>query len=103
MNDDAPRPQGLIPQKRKRKSTTSRGPRTVDPDVLAIRAEATRKVKELHKSRASAKLLKTILDKRLAQLMDNDKMKLFDALKDIVTPSLPTLEAWRQEEKELAK
>lgn len=76
-----PKAQEPIIPKKKRAAKHARLPRTIDPEVTAIRKEATSKVKELHRARASARLLKTILEKRLAKLTQQDRESLFDYLK----------------------
>ncbi len=83
--------QGLIPAKRKRKSLAARKPRVIDPGVAEIRREASDKIKEYHKKQSSARLVKTIIEKRVAQLTRQDQEKLFDHLKNIVTPPLEPL------------
>lgn len=75
--------------KKKRAPKAPRAPRVIDPQVLKIRQEASQKVKDYHKSQASGRILKTILDKRIPQLTRQDQERLFDELKAIVTPALP--------------
>ena len=90
--DGSPSPLTAPPQpkpSRKRRSTSPRSPRVLDPGVAAIHAEAKAKVAEYRRAQASGGILKTIIDKRLAQLTDNDRQKLYDALKELVTPALP--------------
>lgn len=77
------------PTPRRKKSRTPRAPRTLDPEVLAIRAEAVKAVAALHTRRRSAAILKTLLDKRLAQLVDDDRHALYEALGKLITPPLP--------------
>ena len=66
-----------------------RAPRKVDPAVEAIRAEARDKIKALAGSRASNKILQTIVSKRLAQLTQVHRQALFDELAKTCTASLP--------------
>ena len=63
-------------------------PRVIDPGIAAIHAEAKQKVAEYRKTSASGRLLKTILEKRLAQLTVDDRQKLFDTLSGEFTPKL---------------
>ena len=74
--------------KRKRRAATPRSPRNIDPGIAAIHAEAAAKVKEYRKTQGSARVLKTILGKRLSQMTQEDKNKLFAALKECATPTL---------------
>ena len=63
-------------------------PRFIDPGIAAIHAEAKAKVAEYRKLTASGRILKTILDKRLAQLTQDDRQKLFDALAETCTATM---------------
>lgn len=71
-----------------RKKKEPSKPRVIDPGIAAIHAEARAKVAEYRKLTASGRILKTILEKRLAQLTPLDKQKLFDALAGTCTPKL---------------
>ena len=64
----------------------TRAPRVVDPAVEAIRAEARDKIKALAGSRASNKILQTIVSKRLAQLTQEHRQALFNELAKTCTP-----------------
>jgi hypothetical protein len=63
-------------------------PRVIDPGIASIHAEAKAKVAEYRKLTASGRILKTILEKRLAQLTPGDKQKLFDELAGSCTAKL---------------
>lgn len=82
--DGSPQPK----PSRKRKASTPRAPRTIDPGVKAIRDEATRAVAEYHKQKASGGILKTIMEKRLPQLTREHQEALLDHLTKTVTPAL---------------
>lgn len=82
---------------RKRRASSTATPREIDPEIKTLQEEHKRRVAELRNRRRSAALLKTILDKRLAQLTDEDKNKLADALRQCSTPTIPGLVAIRQE------
>ena len=58
MNDQ-PEPPTTKP-KSKRKKSTPRAPRTIDPEVAALRAQHKEAVKQLHRARASSGVLKRI-------------------------------------------
>jgi hypothetical protein len=88
MSDTIETPAPAATRSRKRKLITPRSPRTIDPGVAAIRARASAEIKEYHRSQASAGILKTIIEKRLAQLTNGDRRKLLDVLQEIVTPAL---------------
>ena len=66
----------------------TRAPRVVDPAIEAIRAECRAKIKALAGSRASNKILQTIVTKRLAQLTPEHRQALFDELAKTCTPVL---------------
>ena len=74
---------------RKRKPATPRAPRTIDPGIAAINTERNEKVKAYRSAQASAKILATILNKRLPKLTPNDRAALFDTLSKTETPTLP--------------
>ena len=76
---------------RKRKTSTPRKPRVIDPGIAAIHAESAQKIKVYRSTQASAKILATILNKRLPKLTANDRAKLFDLLSKTETPVLPAL------------
>jgi hypothetical protein len=66
--------------KRKRKSATLRAPRVIDPGVLEIRQEVAAKVREYHKAQASTRILKTIIDKLVPKLTNQDLEILANSL-----------------------
>ncbi|TSA40190.1 hypothetical protein D4Q85_00195 [bacterium] len=74
--------------KKPRKTRTPRAPRQIDPGIALIHADAAKQVAAYRSKQASAKILATILNKRLPQLTDNDKFKLRVALDVVVTPPL---------------
>ena len=76
------------PRKRKARRVAS-GPRVFDPAIIELRAEHAIKVAKQIAKRASAKILATIVTKRLVQLTDEDRGRLFDTLSPRVTPPLP--------------
>ena len=63
-------------------------PRVIDPGIAAIHAKAKLKVEEYRKLSRSGRILKTILEKRLAQLTAGDQQALFDKLGLTCTPKL---------------
>ena len=65
-----------------------RTPRTVSPEVEAIRAEARDKIKALHNSTASFGILQTILVKRIPAMTKEHRQVLFDNLASEFTPAL---------------
>ena len=73
---------------RKRKAATPRAPRVIDPGIAAIHTAAKAEVLNYRRKQASARLLATIITKRLAQLTTEDRNKLADALCDSTTPTL---------------
>ena len=66
----------------------TRTPRTVSPEVEAIRAEARAKIKALHGALASGKILETILCKRLPAMTTKHRQSLFDILGQEFTPKI---------------
>lgn len=61
----------------------------MDPEIARIRRRYNEEVKEHLRRRASAKLLKTIIDKRLPRLVGADREKLLDTLMANTTRALP--------------
>lgn len=92
MSEEATKPpvgDGTNPKPRaSRKKKGPSKPRVINPGIAAIHAEAKAKVAEYRKLTASGRILKTILEKRLAQLTPDDKQKLFDELTATCTPKL---------------
>ena len=93
MNEEASKPpvekQPPVPRAlrvRARKAPSK--PRVIDPGIAAIHAEARAKVAEYRKTCSSSRIFQTIIGKRLAQLTQDDKQKLFDALAGTCTPKL---------------
>ncbi len=85
----APQPATEVSKKRRFKVPRKpSAPRVMDPEIVALRKAHNANVKALHTRRASAKLLATILNKRLAQMTQDDRSKLFDALAKTETPKL---------------
>ena len=74
--------------KKKRKARVPRAPRVLDPGIQAIHDAAKLDVKNYRRKQASAKLLATIVTKRLPQLTQDDRNKLADALRDNTTLNL---------------
>jgi anthranilate/para-aminobenzoate synthase component I len=66
----------------------TRTPRTVSPEVEAIRAEARAKISALHNSMGSGKILQTIITKRLPAMTPAHRQELFDVLAHEFTPAL---------------
>jgi hypothetical protein len=92
MNEEATNPPVAtvkVPNPRApRKKRGPSKPRVIDPGIAAIHAEAKAKVVEYRKLGASGRILKTILEKQLAQLTAEDRQKLFDELRGSCTPKL---------------
>jgi hypothetical protein len=92
MNEETTKPpneNGTNPKPRaSRKKKGPSKPRVIDPGIAAIHAEAKAKVVEYRKLGASGRILKTILEKQLAQLTAEDRQKLFDELRGSCTPKL---------------
>lgn len=74
--------------KRTRKSTKPRAAKTLDPGIVAINERRNLEVAAYRSAQASAKILKTFLEKRLPRLTAEDRQKLFDELSLTETPSL---------------
>lgn len=66
----------------------TRTPRTVSPEVEAIRAEARLKIKALNDATASYRMLQTIINKRLPKMTKGHRETLFNALGCEFTPAL---------------
>ena len=93
MSEQAAEPpvKEMAPFPKVRKPKSKKGPskpRVIDPGIASIHAEAKAKVAEYRKLTASGRILKTILEKRLAQLTPGDKQKLFDELAGSCTAKL---------------
>ncbi len=90
MNESTPTetPAIKLASKKPRKSTKPRQPRTIDPGVAAIHAEAKAKVASYRDAKRSQGILDTFLNKRLGQLTDSHKQQLFDVLSKVCTPAL---------------
>jgi hypothetical protein len=73
---------------RKRKRSSPRAPRTVDPGISAIRKEFSDKVKAYRSAQASSGILKTIIEKRLPKLTAEHRRELYDLLCKMETPKL---------------
>ncbi len=76
----APSPVTTTKPSRKRRATAPRAPRVLDPGVQAIKAEAAAKIRDYHKSQASARVLKNIVEKQLPRLVDAEREKLIQTL-----------------------
>jgi hypothetical protein len=79
------------PSKPARKKSAARkqsGPRKLDPGLAELRKLHSANVAAYRAKTASQKLLATIVNKRLAQLTQEDRLKLLDALKPMTTPAL---------------
>ena len=92
MNEEASKPPVVTvkvpnPRAARKKKGLSK-PRVIDPGISAIHAEARAKVAEYRKTCSSSRIFQTIIGKRLAQLTQDDKQKLFDALAGTCTPKL---------------
>ena len=93
MNEEIETPPGekKAPAQKPRPASAKRKPskpRVIDPGIAAIHAEAKAKVAEYRKRTASGRILKTIVEKRLAQLTGIDKQVLFDELAKTCTQIL---------------
>lgn len=88
-NNDTPKPTASKPT-----STTSRPTgrkRRIDPEILKLRKKHADEVKDYKRARASAALLKTILNKRLPCLIGADREKLLDVLMANTTRCFPAM------------
>ena len=61
----------------------------VDPEIMKIRRRYASEVKEHLRRRASGKVLKTVIEKRLPRLVQSDLEKLLDVLSARATAALP--------------
>jgi len=68
---------------------TPRAERRVDERIKAIHAEAAVKVAAYRRTQASARILISLLNRKLAKMTDDDKAKLRAALDAVVTLPLP--------------
>ena len=78
----------------KRKYTRTPKPvkvRTLDPDIKRLQQEHSQKVANLRASKASARMLVVIIEKRLPKLTAEDRNKLADLLAKTTTPPLPAM------------
>jgi len=75
------------PARKSRKRTPS-GPRKIDPGIAAIHEETRKRIAAYRKTQNSSKILATIINKRLEQLTEADKQKLFGTLSGVVTVTL---------------
>ncbi|MFA6240398.1 MAG: hypothetical protein WC655_05695 [Candidatus Hydrogenedentales bacterium] len=74
--------------KKPRRVSKPRQPRTIDPGVAAIHAEAKAKVASYRNAKRSQGILETIITKRLVQMTEDHKQQLFDVLSKTCTPAL---------------
>jgi hypothetical protein len=63
----------------------------IDPEIVKLRKKHAEEVKEYKRARASAALLKTILNKRLPNLIQTDREKLLDVLMVNTTRCFPAM------------
>lgn len=81
-----------VPTKPARKARKPRkapsGPRVIDAGIAELRRLHAANVQAYQAKTASAKILATIVNKRIEQLTDEDRMKLLDTLQAITTPAL---------------
>ena len=54
--------------------------RTIDPEIQRLRLEHRQNVENLKKTRESAMILTTIIEKRLPQMTPTDRLKLLEAI-----------------------
>lgn len=78
----------IAPKPKRRKITTPRAPKTIDPAITQLRIEYRQKVAVAIQSRNSARILKTIIEKRIPKMIQAHRQDLFDALAKSVTPPL---------------
>jgi hypothetical protein len=69
-----------------RKAAT--GPRVIDAGIAELRRLHADNVQAYQAKNASAKILATIINKRIVQLTEADRQKLLDALTPNTTPAL---------------
>ena len=62
--------------------------KSIDPAIIELKRQHKENVAKFRHNKASAKLLKTILEKRLPQMTQEDKNKLADVLIPCTTPKL---------------
>ena len=60
----------------------------VDPEILAIRAEAREKIKDLQRTKNSGSVLNRIINTELKRLTNSDREKLIDHLTNGPGPEL---------------
>lgn len=75
--------------KRKSKPAAPKKERVIDPDIAILRDEHKTKVAQLRFVISSARILKTIKEKRIPKMTAGDREKLMDELKLTATPALP--------------
>lgn len=66
-------------------------PKVISPEVKALRDDYKQRLKDLKKTKRSAAVLKTIIEKRLNSLTMGDRERLTDALAPNTTPAIPAL------------
>lgn len=85
MNETtAPTPKSKAPKPAGRKPK-------VDPEIVKLRRKYAQEVSEYLKTRQSAALLKTIIEKRLPRLVGRDREKLLDVLMANTTRCFPSM------------
>jgi hypothetical protein len=66
----------------------TRTPRTVSPEVEAIRAECREKIQALHDAQGSGRVLQTIVEKLLPKMNKEHRQNLFDVQAHEFIPAL---------------
>jgi Flp pilus assembly CpaE family ATPase len=61
-------------------TTKPKSPRTIDPDIAVLRQQHAKNVLDLKRRRTSQNILRTILEKRLPAMTDEDVEKLLAAI-----------------------
>ena len=88
MPDENQKTTAINPSTKKTTTKAKRSPKTVSPEVEAIRAECRAKIKALHGVKQSNKILQTIVVKRLPQMTQEHRQALFEELAKTCTPPL---------------
>jgi hypothetical protein len=91
------------PAKARRKPAKARAPRNIDAGIAAIHAEAKRKVAAYRKEKASDRMLRVILEKRLPHMTAAAKQALFDTLAKSCTPDLTPIDSFIKQQTTIAE
>ena len=75
--------------KKARRTPKTRAPQNRDPEITAVYARAKAEADKVRATKRSAAILNTLLTKRIGQLTDDHRQRLYEALAKICTPTLP--------------